>query len=98
MPQAAHKNIAWQIQLLIKGKLSAKWLLFSSRTGTLSPNTRIDNVSLQSNGPWGTSDRSVLTVGVQVGNSESEAELLLDTRNWLEDGTRLFKVCVTVKI
>lgn len=98
LPNEAHEDVALQLHSLIDLKLNAEGLMYTACTPTLSPTVRLGNIALQPDGAWRPRGRKDWTVCVQVGDSESERELLLDARRWIEDDSSLFKICLTAKI
>jgi hypothetical protein len=98
MPNNAHEDVACQLQFLINLKLKAEGLMYTACTPTMSPTVRLGNIALQPDGAWGPRGRTDWTVGIQVGDSESERKLLLDARSWIENDGSQFKICLTAKI
>ncbi|GAB1195223.1 hypothetical protein APSETT444_004478 [Aspergillus pseudonomiae] len=98
MPNEALEDISFQIRSLIDLKLNAEGLMYTACTPTLSPTVRLGNIVLQPDGAWRPRGRKDWTVCAQVGDSESERQLLLDAQRWIEDDGSLFKICLTAKI
>lgn len=98
MPNEAHEDIATQLHSLIDLKLNGEGLMYTACTPSLSPTVRLGNIALKPDGAWRPRGGKDWTVCVQVGDSESERELVLDAGRWIEDDGSLFKICLTAKI
>ncbi|KAJ6018815.1 hypothetical protein N7499_010004 [Penicillium canescens] len=98
MPSKAHDSLAVQLSYLISDKLRSAGLLNTTCVPNLSPSIRLGNTAAQPDGCWGPLNSEDVTVGIEVGNSESEHELEHDARHWIGHAESSFQICLTVKL
>ncbi|EAW14200.1 uncharacterized protein ACLA_072330 [Aspergillus clavatus NRRL 1] len=98
MPGRVHDSLAAQLFFLICDKLKSAGLLNTACVPNLSPLIRLGNIAAEPDGCWGPLNSEHFTVGIEVGNLESDNELSHDARHWIEHAESSFQICLIVKL
>ncbi|KAJ5555248.1 hypothetical protein N7461_003718 [Penicillium sp. DV-2018c] len=98
MPASRHEDIVDQLKEMINTKLRAAGIDRATTWSNLAPLYTFGHVSAEPDGCWGPASDNNPTIIMEVGNSETSGQLLLDGRHWLENIHSSVQVSILVKL
>jgi hypothetical protein len=98
MPSDAHESLASILRDLINDQLKSAGLLWTKVSSSGSPSIKLGSKAAQPDGCFMPIDRREKTVCIEVGNSQTETELIRVAHHWIEYPESSILICLLIKL